>query len=101
MKNLYLFTDSFPYGKGETFLENEITYLSEKFENFYIIPIYSGYKNKLRNIPKNVKIYNPPFKSLKNKGELFIKGLFNRSPFIIFIINLMFLKKNWIPYYSL
>src|SRR5580692_902689 len=35
---LLLFTRSFPYGKGEEFLESEIIYLSKKFKQVYIYP---------------------------------------------------------------
>jgi len=92
MKNLYLFTDSFPYGSGETFLENEITYLCNKFNAIYIIPIFSNYSQKLRNTPENSTVLKPPFKCLKNKKELMLKGIFNTSPIFSFI-NEFFSKK--------
>lgn len=40
-KNLHLFTDNFPYGKGESYLNNEIPYLSEKMGNVFIYPYVS------------------------------------------------------------
>ena len=36
MKQLIFFTESFPYGKGESFIENEIEYLSREFDRIYI-----------------------------------------------------------------
>ena len=38
MKQLIFFTESFPYGKGESFIENEIEYLSREFDRIYILP---------------------------------------------------------------
>ena len=38
MKQLIFFTESFPYGKGESFIENEIEYLSREFDRIYIPP---------------------------------------------------------------
>lgn len=34
---LYFFTTSFPFGSGETFIENEIQFLSQKFNKIFII----------------------------------------------------------------
>jgi glycosyltransferase involved in cell wall biosynthesis len=56
MKNLYLFTRTFPYGYGETFLENEIPYLSKRFK-VTIVPdkIEDGY---IRTLDKSVVVDN-------------------------------------------
>jgi hypothetical protein len=37
-KILVLFTYSFPYGSDETFLENEISFLSSNFKKIVIVP---------------------------------------------------------------
>jgi glycosyltransferase involved in cell wall biosynthesis len=59
MPKLILFTSSFPYGYGETFLETEIRYLAEAFNEVLIISNDSGYSTQ-REIPKNCKsIYYP------------------------------------------
>ena len=53
-KDLIFITDNYPFGKGETFIENEIGYLAENFKNIYIIS-----KNQkdvqTRKVPKNCK----------------------------------------------
>ncbi|MBT6029799.1 MAG: hypothetical protein HOH13_05800, partial [Crocinitomicaceae bacterium] len=36
---IFLFTTSFPYGHGETFLENEIPILLKEFKEVTVIPI--------------------------------------------------------------
>lgn len=38
MKQLIFFTESFPYGKGESFIENEIEFLALKYDKIYILP---------------------------------------------------------------
>ncbi len=55
MKNdsLVLITNNFPFGKGETFIENEIKYLSKTFEKIVIIS-HSIKDKQTRNVPKNV-----------------------------------------------
>lgn len=66
IKNIFLLTNTFPYGKGETFLEAEIQYIS-KAENVtvYICPVaYFSPKSSPRIIPDNVKVisvYELPF----------------------------------------
>lgn len=55
-KDLIFITDNYPFGQGETFIENEINYLAENFRSIYIIS-----KNQrdiqTRKVPKNCKIY--------------------------------------------
>ncbi|MCB0539522.1 MAG: glycosyltransferase [Chitinophagales bacterium] len=53
-KTLIFLTDGFPYGKGETFVENEIKFLSERFSEIVIITFSK--KDQLRLIPKKIKV---------------------------------------------
>jgi len=53
-KVIVLLTNSFPYGKGEAFLETEILYLSQVFEVIYIIP--TSKSTLQRDVPKNVYV---------------------------------------------
>lgn len=78
-KTLVLFTDSFPYGLKETFLENEISYLADAFEKIHIFPLHG--EGQIRPQPINVHIH-APFLSFhpKNQKRLLIAGLFNLSP---------------------
>ncbi|MEN8147888.1 MAG: glycosyltransferase [Campylobacterota bacterium] len=52
MKNIILFTVSYPYGSKEQFLETEIRYLSQCFSKVIIIPTQTD--GKMRDIPENV-----------------------------------------------
>ena len=38
MDILFFFTDRFPYGKGEAFIENEVPFIAERFDRVYVIP---------------------------------------------------------------
>lgn len=51
---LCLFTSSFPFGNGETFLETEIKILSQRFDKIFIFPAIKS--NTKRIIPKNSKV---------------------------------------------
>lgn len=64
---LYLFTSSFPFGKGEQFLETEIEYLSEVFEKITIIPASYGGSLRQRKIPKNAIVITPILKNWKSR----------------------------------
>ena len=93
-KNLILFTNSYPTGSGETFLENEITFLSKGFKTITIYPLYID-KSGEREIPSNVTIGDPllPFNPSK-RVSLLINGLFNCSP-LLFAIKDYFNRKAW------
>tara|TARA_B110001452_G_scaffold104087_1_gene86349 strand:+ start:1088 stop:2329 length:1242 start_codon:yes stop_codon:yes gene_type:complete len=54
-KILFFITANFPFGNGETFIETEINYLSEAFDQINIIS-HDNTSKKIRKIPNNVKI---------------------------------------------
>lgn len=57
-KTICLFTAEFPYGQQETFLETELAFLSEKFDEVYIVPLFKH--SSLRFLKfKNVKVMPP------------------------------------------
>lgn len=65
MKLIFV-TELYPFGHGETFIENEIQYLSNAFDKVYI---YAGNRraNKdktMRPLPENVTVYHPQRKPL-------------------------------------
>lgn len=55
-KNLFLITHNFPFGKGETFLETELHYLKNEFENIVIISC-NHKAPQTRNINTNIHVY--------------------------------------------
>ena len=85
MKRLVVFTASFPYGEAEPFLEDEIIYLCNQFEEVVIIPL-AGYRTECRTVPENCVFINPV---MKNKLWKAVMGLFNIKT-IISIIGISF-----------
>lgn len=54
-KTVYLFTDKYPYDEGEQYLENEIRFLSDRFDRIIIFPqTRAKYQ---RPIPANAEIH--------------------------------------------
>lgn len=51
---LLLFTDAFPFGKGEQFLETEVKYLAEAFKEVHVFPYVR--KGEGRPLPENCKV---------------------------------------------
>lgn len=56
---LLFFTSQFPYGSSETFIENEISFLSLSFKKIYIFP--GNCKGEKRIIPENCEIIDGYF----------------------------------------
>ncbi len=87
-KNLILFTSSFPYGKGEYFLETEIEFLSKEFIEIEIYPFYYGNVITKRNVPKNVIVHKPVIPISKQKRFLlFFKSVLLFAPVFILIVD--------------
>lgn len=88
MKNKVLFflTDGFPFGKGESFIENEIYYLANNFEKVFIVS-KNPYDKQTRQVPKNCEI----FRLKKNYAEL-LKIFINKFYLYNFIKEFSFLN---------
>lgn len=54
MREVWLFTIRYPFGAGESFLENELPVLCEKYDRVTIIPMFR--EGRQRQLPANVKI---------------------------------------------
>lgn len=77
-KKLILLTSEFPFGNGETFLETEITFLSEAFEQILIYSCATSTEVK-RDLPANVdcKLFS---NQLTKRDKLFsLIGLFSKD----------------------
>ena len=68
--NLFLFTKTFPYGKGETFLESEIKVLANNFSEIHIFPWKK--ESVQREMPINCVVHNVSFGSTKGLKSIFI-----------------------------
>jgi glycosyltransferase involved in cell wall biosynthesis len=89
-KTLILFTDSFPFGSKETFLESEMVFLASRFPCIHIFPLHGT--ESCRPQASHVTVHEP-FLSFhaKDQRKLLAAGLFNRSP-ITFICREFLLK---------
>ncbi len=65
-KTLILLTDSYPYGHGELFLDEEVDILSKNFQILYIYTMATDHRKK-RSIPSNVTILVPSQLLLRKK----------------------------------
>lgn len=82
-KKMYFFTSSFPFGRGESFIENEICFLAKAFANITIIPLYCYDKNGIkRDTPANCKVLSPVITS---RWRHYFLGLFCLQTFRLFI----------------
>lgn len=90
MKKLYLFTVKYPYTKyAECFLEDEIEYLSKKFDQVLIIPLeVEGLEIKL--LPKNCTTSAPLFVDRK---KFLLRGFFNWRV-VVAMLPLLFKRKT-------
>ncbi len=75
-KTLIFFTDSFPFGTSETFIENEFPFLVDCFEKIIIVTTNLNDLNK-RTIPDNVEIVRIPYKPLFKFKVLSLLSYFN------------------------
>ncbi len=71
-RKLYLYTARYPYIGVENFLEDEILFLSKKFDEVIIIP-YKSTPQGCRSVPKNCIVKDP---IVKGRASFIIKALF-------------------------
>lgn len=69
MKSLYLFTNHFPFSTLENFLEDEILFLSKRFDRVVILP-FSQKKGEMRAVPINCEVINISLSSNKLKYNI-------------------------------
>lgn len=78
---LVLFSNTYPYGMGETFLADEVPYLAEAFTSITVYPLYKP-EGEQRTTPPKITVESPllPFDH-KDKGGFLRYGLLNTAPF--------------------
>ena len=81
--NLFLFTNEYPYGTGETFIENELSILSDKFQTIYLFPLQNT--GKARPIPvENIKVVFLFEKRKINKWKVAARNFFLIARILLF-----------------
>lgn len=92
-KKLYVFTDNFPFGLSEAFLNSEAVFLPKYFSEVQYVPLWKN--GEMRNLPVG-SVVEQPLLNFNPKGnvKLVVKGLFCISPFF-FAIPIFFKEKAW------
>src|SRR5690606_28192111 len=93
--NLFIINTNYPYGKTETFLENEINYISPFFNNVYVFPLnYPSKDFHIRQVPSNVTYF--PVSLDKFYFKRIIKFIFKYSPLLDHVRDLknLIISKN-------
>lgn len=92
-KRLVLFSNTFPYGKGETFLADELPFVAAEFESVIIYPLFKAADNcnggaslgqnaPTYQLPNNVEVETPILNfEDKNRRALLDAGLLDLFPF--------------------
>ena len=70
MKKLIFVTSKFPYGNSETFIENEINYLSKTFDKVFIYATEANSSDEKRPVPENVTVFAANAKEVSKSDYL-------------------------------
>ncbi len=90
-KRIVIITNTFPYGKGEQFVFDELSVLVN-FHHIIIIPLFSIEHKKSYSLPQKISVLEPICNfNIKHKRKLLANGLFNLSP-ILFSVKEFFTK---------
>ena len=89
-KKLLFFTATYPFGKGEAFIENEINYLSDQFDHIFLITNDTTSSEK-RSTPSNVTVYRHPYslnriQKLKALTKLFSLDFWRELWFVVNVL---------------
>lgn len=92
IKKLYVFTDNYPFGLGEAFLNSEAVFLPRYFSEVHYVPLWKN--GEMRSLPVG-SFVEQPLLNFNPKGnvKLVVKGLFCFSP-LLFAIP-VFLRKKY------
>lgn len=77
-KKLILLTSEFPFGTGETFLETELPYLAEEFEQIIIVS-NDVKNNSSRSIPENCRVLRFDLELTKLEKMRSLRGQFSEE----------------------
>lgn len=79
--DIVLFTNFFPYKKAEPFLINEFEFTKKNSKSVSVFTLYGNEKDTCVTPSEHVSLFKPVLNEFGDKKSLFIKGLFNFSPF--------------------
>ena len=91
--SLFVINANYPFGKTETFLENEIKFISPYFDKIYLFPLnYPSKDFTLREVPENVIYHSVLLDKLHYKR--IIKFIFRFSPITEYLKDLLMLVQS-------
>lgn len=94
-RKIVIISSSYPFGLKETFLHNEVVYLSKYFD-IEIYPVIKSSPNAVAiPTPANVSFHNPIVQNNYLKRVFF--GIFNTSPIIFYLNDLKLLIRSGKP----
>jgi glycosyltransferase involved in cell wall biosynthesis len=98
---LVIFANFFPYKKAEPFLVNEFEFSKKYSSHLSLFSLYGKPDELQLNKSDAISILPPVFESHLNKKNIFLKGIFNLSPFYfhfkeLFSLLLSFNKTYWL-----
>lgn len=101
--SLILVTSTFPFGKGETFLETEIEYLCKDFSRVICIPTKEVSTLNKRNLPENCIVESTLAEGKTNQVPLLriVSKLYHALKFSLFWKEILELWPNKINLFSL
>ncbi len=93
-KILYLFTAEYPYGRAESFLENEVPVLEKHFASIVVFPMVA--KTNEKRATTNNNFVHPP---INNRPDLNTKKIFRKNVFYLFSVLFAELINSPKPFY--
>lgn len=101
MKKLIFVTSKFPFGSGETFIENEINYFANAFDKIYIFATEANGDESIRPVPENVVYFPARPKPITKKDYIphLFKPLNIKEIFFNYIDKQIFAKVSAVCYF--
>lgn len=87
MKKIYYFTYSYPYGLGESWKTEELTFFSDNFDQIIVVPYSFGGSKTFKGVERgNINYTKPLFETFENKKvwRQLISILIHRKAFAFF-----------------
>ena len=75
-KILLFFTSNYPFGNGETFIENEMPYLAETFDQVVLVSNDTT-SPQIREVPSNVRLERFPYELASSEKKAAIGSIFS------------------------
>lgn len=92
---LIVFTAAYPYGWGETFLKEELAFLSKRFHRIVIVPFQKPQVGKPRDTPSNVEIAEPFWSSARDRLIFYSLGLASSRTWVLFLSEAFRAAASW------